>query len=119
MKDDKELEFMINRLDNTQVDKINFTEQDQMKIFNWLKELTLYRKLAGSLQEAGQIKSDAGVICVNDNNDFRKAVSEAVSYMYTAHHEVCTFPAMEIMNKITGEKITALPTLCYQDITKY
>lgn len=119
MSDDEELDFMIQRFDNEHVDKIGITLGDQIKIFNWLKELALYRKLAGSLQEAAQINQNIGVICVNDSNDFRKAVSEAVSYMYTAHREVCTFPEMEIVNKVTGEKITALPTLCYQDITEY
>lgn len=55
--DSEDLAFMINRFDTTQVDKIYFTDKDQLQIFNWLKELALYRKLI-TLKEAARIRVD-------------------------------------------------------------
>lgn len=55
--DSEDLAFMINRLDKTQVDKIHLTDKDQLQIFNWLKELALYRKLI-TLKEAARIRVD-------------------------------------------------------------
>ena len=48
---DPELDEMIHRLDYTPVDKLNIDIQDQMHIFNWLKELELYHKLCGPLDK--------------------------------------------------------------------
>ena len=48
---------MINRFDKTQADKIHLTDKDQLQIFNWLKELALYRKLI-TLKEAARIRVD-------------------------------------------------------------
>ena len=55
--DSEDLAFMINRFDKTQVDKIYLTDKDQLQIFNWLKELALYRKLI-TLKEAARIRVD-------------------------------------------------------------
>lgn len=55
--DSEDLAFMINRFDKTQVDKIHLTVKDQLQIFNWLKELALYRKLI-TLKEAARIRVD-------------------------------------------------------------
>lgn len=55
--DEKDLAFMINRFDTTQTDKIHLTDKDQLQIFNWLKELALYRKLI-TLKEAARIRVD-------------------------------------------------------------
>ena len=55
--DSEDLAFMINRFDKTQVDKIHLTNKDQLQIFNWLKELALYRKLI-TLKEAARIRVD-------------------------------------------------------------
>lgn len=55
--DSEDLAFMINRFDKTQVDKIYLTNKDQLQIFNWLKELALYRKLI-TLKEAAHIRVD-------------------------------------------------------------
>ena len=55
--DSEYLAFMINRFDKTQVDKIHLTVKDQLQIFNWLKELALYRKLI-TLKEAARIRVD-------------------------------------------------------------
>ena len=43
--------------DTTQVDNIHLTTKDQLKIFNWLKELALYRKLI-TLKDAARIRVD-------------------------------------------------------------
>ena len=53
----EDLAFMINRFDKTQADKIHLTDKDQLQIFNWLKELALYRKLI-TLKEAARIRVD-------------------------------------------------------------
>ena len=55
--DSEDLAFMINRFDKTQADKIHLTDKDQLQIFNWLKELALYRKLI-TLKEAARIRID-------------------------------------------------------------
>ena len=55
--DSEDLAFIINRFDKTQVDKIHLTDKDQLQIFNWLKELVLYRKLI-TLKEAARIRVD-------------------------------------------------------------
>ena len=55
--DSEDLAFMINRFDKTQADKIHLTDKDQLQIFNWLKELALYRKLI-TLKEAARIRVD-------------------------------------------------------------
>ena len=55
--DEEYLAFMINRFDTTQVDNIHLTTKDQLKIFNWLKELALYRKLI-TLKDAARIRVD-------------------------------------------------------------
>ena len=55
--DEEDLAFMINRFDTTQVDNIHLTAKDQLKIFNWLKELALYRKLI-TLKDAARIRID-------------------------------------------------------------
>ena len=55
--DSEDLVFMINRFDKTQADKIHLTDKDQLQIFNWLKELALYRKLI-TLKEAARIRVD-------------------------------------------------------------
>ena len=55
--DSEDLAFMINRFDKTKVDKIHLTDKDQLQIFNWLKELALYRKLI-TLKEAARIRVD-------------------------------------------------------------
>lgn len=55
--DSEDLAFMINRFDKIQVDKIHLTDKDQLQIFNWLKELALYRKLI-TLKEAARIRVD-------------------------------------------------------------
>ena len=45
--DDPELEEMIHRFDYTPAPEINIDVNDQLKIYNWLQELKLYRKLHG------------------------------------------------------------------------
>ena len=55
--DEEDLAFMINRFDTTQVNNIHLTTKDQLQIFNWLKELALYRKLI-TLKEAARIRVD-------------------------------------------------------------
>ena len=47
---DDKLQEMIQRLNCTLVTELNIDIQDQMHIYNWLKELELYRHLYGSLQ---------------------------------------------------------------------
>lgn len=49
--DDVELIEMISRLDNTPADQLNIDIQDQMHIYNWLKELELYRHLCGPINK--------------------------------------------------------------------
>lgn len=51
MKNDPELIEMIHRLNNTPVSELNIDLGDQVKIYNWLKELELYRKLCGPLNK--------------------------------------------------------------------
>lgn len=49
--EDPELAEMINRLDNTPASELNIDIQDQMHIYNWLRELDLYHKLCGPLNK--------------------------------------------------------------------
>jgi hypothetical protein len=49
--DDPELTEMIHRLDYTPADKLTIDIQDQMHIYNWLRELELYHKLCGPLNK--------------------------------------------------------------------
>ena len=49
--DDIELEEMLYRLDNTPAPETEFDVNDQIKIYNWLQELKLYRKLCGPLDQ--------------------------------------------------------------------
>ena len=49
--DDPKIAEMIYRLGYTQVDDLNIDIQDQINIYNWLKELALYRKLCGPLNK--------------------------------------------------------------------
>lgn len=49
--DDPELDEMIYRLDYTSADKLTIDIQDQMHIYNWLRELDLYHKLCGPLNK--------------------------------------------------------------------
>lgn len=108
--DSEDLAFTINRFDTTQVDKIHLTDKDQLQIFNWLKELALYRKLAGPLKEAGQIT-------VGNSMEFRQAVIEATEYLYTSGHESCVFPeSVKIRNKITDKETSVIPVLCYSEL---
>jgi hypothetical protein len=48
---DPELDEMIYRLDYTPADELNIDIQDQMHIYNWLRELELYHKLCGPLDK--------------------------------------------------------------------
>ena len=48
---DPELDTMIYKLDNTPVSELNIDIQDQMHIYNWLRELELYHKLCGPLNK--------------------------------------------------------------------
>lgn len=49
--DDPKLKEMIHRLDCTPVSELNIDIQDQMHIYNWLRELELYNKLCGPLNK--------------------------------------------------------------------
>lgn len=49
--EDPELDEMIHRLDYTSADELNIDIQDQMHIYNWLRELELYHKLCGPLNK--------------------------------------------------------------------
>lgn len=49
--DDPELAEMINRLDTTPACELNIDIDDQMRIYNWLRELDLYHKLCGPLNK--------------------------------------------------------------------
>ena len=49
--EDPELREMIHRLDYTPVSELNIDIQDQMHIYNWLRELELYHKLCGPLNK--------------------------------------------------------------------
>lgn len=49
--EDPELTEMIHRLDYTSASKLNIDIQDQMHIYNWLRELELYHKLCGPLNK--------------------------------------------------------------------
>lgn len=48
---DPDLDEMINRLDKTPILEIEFNTKDHFRIFNWLQELQLYRKLCGPLNQ--------------------------------------------------------------------
>ena len=43
--EDKELKAMIDKLNNTKAEDIKLTEHEHILLFNYLKELELYRKL--------------------------------------------------------------------------
>ena len=47
--DDSELSDMIYKFDTVSAPDLNLDVNDHMKIYNWLKELELYRKLHGPL----------------------------------------------------------------------
>ena len=47
--EDQELHDMIHRLDYTPAPCMEFDVNDYLKVYNWLKELELYRKLYGPL----------------------------------------------------------------------
>lgn len=47
--DDPELEAMLYRFDHVSAPDIDIDVNDQLKIYNWLQELKLYRKLHGPL----------------------------------------------------------------------
>ena len=49
--DDPKIAEMIYRLGYTQINDLNIDMQDQMNIYNWLRELELYRKLCGPLNK--------------------------------------------------------------------
>jgi hypothetical protein len=49
--DDHKLAEMIHRFDYTPVNELNLDIQDQMLIYNWLRELELYHKLCGPLNK--------------------------------------------------------------------
>lgn len=49
--DDHELAEMIHRFDYTPANELNLDIQDQMLIYNWLRELELYHKLCGPLNK--------------------------------------------------------------------
>ena len=49
--DDPELRDMIHRFDYTPSPEMELDVNDHMKIYNWLKELELYRKLCGPLDK--------------------------------------------------------------------
>ena len=48
---DPELHDMIHRFDNTPAPELKLDVNDHMKLYNWLKELELYRKLCGPLNK--------------------------------------------------------------------
>lgn len=48
---DPQLDEMIHRLDYTPASELNIDIQDQMHIYNWLRELELYHKLCGPLNK--------------------------------------------------------------------
>ena len=47
--EDPELHDMIYRLNHTLVQDLHLNEKDHIKIYNWLKELELYKKIHGPL----------------------------------------------------------------------
>lgn len=47
--EDPELHQMIERLDKTPVPQLHFDVDDYLKIYNWLKDLELYKKFHGPL----------------------------------------------------------------------
>lgn len=49
--DDPELHDMIHRFDYTPAPELNLDVNDQLKIYNWLRELELYHKLCGPLSQ--------------------------------------------------------------------
>jgi hypothetical protein len=49
--EDAELTDMIHKLDITPAPKLELDINDHMNIYNWLKELELYRKLHGPLNK--------------------------------------------------------------------
>ena len=49
--EDPELANMIHKFDYTPTPELQLDLNDHMKIYNWLKELELYRKLCGPLNK--------------------------------------------------------------------
>ena len=49
--EDLELAAMIHRLDYTPAPELEIDVNDQIKIYNWLRELELYHKLCGPLNK--------------------------------------------------------------------
>lgn len=49
--DDPELADMIRRFDYTPAPELELDVNDQLKIYNWLRELELYHKLCGPLNK--------------------------------------------------------------------
>lgn len=49
--DDPELHDMIHRFDYIPAPELNLDVNDQLKIYNWLRELELYHKLCGPLSQ--------------------------------------------------------------------
>lgn len=47
--EDPELIDMIHRFDYTPAPELNLDVNDHLKIYNWLRELELYKKLCGSI----------------------------------------------------------------------
>ena len=47
--EDSELHDMIYRLNHTLIQDLHLNEKDHIKIYNWLKELELYKKIHGPL----------------------------------------------------------------------
>ena len=47
--DDPELHDMIHRFDYTPAPNLELDVNDHLKIYNWLRELELYRKVCGPL----------------------------------------------------------------------
>lgn len=47
--EDNELSDMIHKFDTVSAPDLNLNVNDHMRIYNWLKELELYRKLHGPL----------------------------------------------------------------------
>lgn len=49
--DDPELDEMIHRFDYTPAPDLHLDINDQIKIYNWLRELELYHKLCGPINK--------------------------------------------------------------------
>lgn len=51
MNYDERLNEMINRFDTVPAPELNLDVNDHMAIYNWLKDLALYKKLYGELKK--------------------------------------------------------------------